>query len=384
MRTAFGVIFLIWGAGLGAAGQYAKVSVVYHLLPDHYPDAGLGLPLLVSIVGFVGILFGVVAGLLAATLGFRRILLWGLCTGSGLSLVQALMPPLPLMLGLRALEGAAHLAIVVAAPTLISQLSLRRHRGFTLTLWSTFFGVAYTGLVWLGLPLVAAHGIPALFAAHGAWMAAFACALWLVLPKDAAPPEPTPLRIGALLKDHGALYQSASLSAPAIGWFFYTFCFLAILTLIPPFIDEGHRAAVMGAMPLVSILVSMSLGVWLLRYCSAVQVVIAGFGLTVLSLIWQVATPGAVLACGVLAAAFGLVQGASFAAVPQLNATAEDQARANGAMAQMGNVGNTLGTPVLALVLAGAGFGAMIWTAAVITALGIAVHLWLAHRRMFA
>ena len=380
-RTDWRLVLLIWAAGLGAAAQYGKVSVIYHLLPDLYPDAGTALGFVVSLVGFVGIVFGVVAGLLVARLGYRRTLLGALWAGAALSLVQASLPPLPFLLAARALEGASHLAIVVAAPTFIAQLTATRHRGFTLSLWSTFFGVSYTVLVMLGLPLVAAYGIPALFVAHALWMVALALILSRVLPRIGGQADLPPLSVGSVLRDHGAIYRSPFVAAPAIGWLFYTFCFLALLTLIPPYIASDQRGTILAAMPLVSIAVSMTLGVVLLRYLSAVAVVVLGFTLTVLCIGWLWVDPGAPFACLALVGALGLVQGASFAAVPALNDRPEQQAQANGAMAQMGNLGNTLGTPVLAAVLAGSGYSGMMIVSAIVFAAGIAMHLWMANRR---
>lgn len=150
MRTPFGVILALWGAGLGSAAQYGKVSVVFDVLPGIYPQAGAAVGWIVSLVGMVGILFGVVAGLLVARIRYRRALIWALWLGAAVSAVQALLPPLPVMLLTRVVEGLSHLAIVVAAPTLIAQLSAPRHRGFTLTLWGTFFGVAFALLAFAG------------------------------------------------------------------------------------------------------------------------------------------------------------------------------------------------------------------------------------------
>ncbi len=379
--TPFGLILLLWGAGLGAAAQYGKVSVIFDRLPQIYPEVGVALGFLVSLVGFVGIVFGVVAGLLVAWVGYRRALIWALWGGAAISAAEVLLPPLPLMLALRVLEGFSHLAIVVAAPTLIAQLSADRHRGLTLTLWSTFFGVAYTALVWGGLPLVDWLGLPALFAAHAVWMAGFALLLSGQLTALGLAPPAGKITLRSILRDHADLYRSPFVAAPALGWLFYTFCFLALLTLIPPYIAEHQRAAVLGAMPLVSIIVSMTMGVALLRVMTAVQVVLAGFVLVIAALAWLLAVPGGAVPCFALAAALGLVQGASFAAVPQLNSEAAAQARANGAMAQMGNIGNTLGTPVLAAVVLGAGYSGMIVSAIGVFAFGMAVHLWLARRR---
>ncbi len=44
-KTPFGLVFLLWGSGLGAAAQYAKVSVVFDQLPGVYPMLELDLAL---------------------------------------------------------------------------------------------------------------------------------------------------------------------------------------------------------------------------------------------------------------------------------------------------------------------------------------------------
>ncbi len=379
-HTSFPLILTLWGAGLGAAGQYAKISVIFDRLPEVYPEAGAALGFIVSLVGFIGIVLGVVAGLVVARIRYRRAMLLALWGGAALSLFQATLPAMPLMLLSRGLEGVSHLAIVVAAPTLIAQLSADRHRGLTLTLWSTFFSVAFSLLVALGLPLVDAYGVPALFVAHAVWLALFAVVLTVFLRPIEAPP-PSALSVQGVLRDHLTIYRSPSIAAPGAGWLFYTFCFLGILTVLPPYIEPEWRAWVMGAMPLVAIAVSMTLGVLLLRYISAVQLIQLGFAFCIAALLWLWIAPGLPLACLALAGALGVVQGASFAAVPQLNTTAATQSQAYGALAQTGNLGNTVGTPVLLAVLGIAGFPGLVWTCIIMLAGGLAIHAWMAARR---
>ncbi|MDG1171064.1 MAG: MFS transporter [Sulfitobacter sp.] len=375
------MILALWGAGLGAAMQYAKISVIYDLLGGIHPEGGAALGWLVSVVGGIGIVLGVVAAMLVARVRYRRALLAALWLGALVSLGQALLPPLPVMLGLRVIEGISQLAIVVAAPTLIAQIATDHQRGLALTLWGTFFGVAFAVMAWGGLPFARAAGIPALFAAHAAYMAGFALYLaprLRTLPEEGDIPA---FSLTTILNTHKAIYTSPRIAAPAAGWLFYTFCFVSILTVLPPYLDATVRALVMGAMPLVSIAVSMTLGVVLLRYISAVNVVIAGFAASALCMVWLWAVPAGVFACLALAAAMGLIQGASFAAVPQLNTGAQAQTQANGAMAQMGNLGNTLGTPVMAMALAGWGYFSLPVLAGAAFALGLILHLLLATLR---
>ncbi|MCV3271108.1 MFS transporter [Roseobacter sinensis] len=382
--TPWGLVLALWGAGLGAAAQYGKFSAIFDQLPQIYPGAGAALGLIVSIVGLLGIFLGVVAGVMVARIRYRRALLWALWVGAALSLFQALLPPLPWMLLSRALEGLSHLAIVVATPTLIAQICAPKDRGFALTLWGTFFGVAFTILAWLGLPLVTLAGIPALLAAHGLYMAGFALLLSQRLRALRIEAPATTLSVPQVLRNHVEIYRSPYISAPAIGWLFYTFCFVSILTVLPVYIAPESRAFVMGAMPLISIASSMTLGVALLRIISAVHVILIGFAGSVAATCWLWLAPGLPVACLALAATMGLIQGASFAAVPQLNTTAATQARANGAIAQTGNIGNTLGTPIMAITTGSLGYAGLPLLAGAAFALGAIAHLTLARKRQQA
>ncbi|MEM9249266.1 MAG: MFS transporter [Pseudomonadota bacterium] len=379
-QTRFGLILLLWLAGLGAAAQYGKVAVVFDMLPAAYPGAGAVLGWAVSLVGVVGIGLGVVAGVVVARVGLKRAMVWGLLGGAILSGIQGIVPPLWIFLPLRIVEGLFHLALVVAAPTLISQVAAPQHRGFALTLWGTFFGVAFALIAALGIPLAQAHGIGALFWAHSLWMLVFALLLAWRLPSD-EPTDPAPVSLAALWSSSVRLYVSPRIGAAAWGWLFYTFSFVSLLTLIPPFIPETARTATLTAMPLVSIAASMVLGVALLRVMSAVQVVLIGFVAAALCVAGLLLWPGHPAVCLITAAALGLVQGASFAAVPELNVAPADRALANGGMAQMGNLGNTLGVPVLAAGIALAGLPGLVLPLVLALALGTATHLWLAARR---
>ena len=377
------VAFALWVAGLCAAAQFAKIGLILPELSRLYPGAGAGLGLLVSAVSVVGALLGLLAGALAARLGTRRLLLGGLALGATVSLLQALLPPLPVLLASRVVEGVAHLAIVVAAPTLMAGVAGERWRPAAMTLWGTFFGVAFALVAWLGLPLVAARGVGALFLAHGLCTAAVAAALVRLLPPEpaaGADPGP-PFTPRGIARRHAAAWSSPSIAAPAAGWLCYTITFVALLAVLPGLAAAEARAFTAAALPLASIVSSMTLGVALLRATSAVRVIGIGFAAAALVspalLVW----PGEPLPCIALFAALGLVQGASFAAVPELNRSDADRALSNGALAQAGNVGNACGTPLVLAAVAAGGAGAMIALVIGCYAVGLAAHAWMARRR---
>lgn len=387
MRAA-AIILALWFAGLGAAAQFGKASVLYDVLAMRYAAQGgpVGIGLLVSVVGLVGLIFGTTAGLLVARIGPRRAIVAALILGAAVSCVESVLPPYPVMMVARVLEGVSHLAIVVVGPTLIAGVAGQRHQGLAMTLWSSFFGVTYALLALLAPPLIGWGGPQALFLAHAAWLAACAAVLALLLPPD--PVTAVGRGLSNLLHQHIEIYASPSIAAPALGFVFYTLIYVALLTLLPPLFPDTLRVTAATSMPLMSIALSLTLGVWLLGHISAVRLVQLGFAIALLggAGLWVVwGRGGAMLAAAlVLSGALGLVQGASFAAIPQLNQSPEDRARAAGAVAQLGNVGTTLGTPLLALLLVQTGHDGIILFVLPLCLCGIAVHAVLTRRRAAA
>lgn len=378
------IILAVWCAGLGAAAQFGKISVLFEDLAQNYAGQGaFALGLVVSVVGFVGLVFGTTAGLLVARIGPRRAIVLALVMGAGMSVLQALILPYGAMIASRIVEGFSHLAIVVVGPTLIAAVANDRYRGLAMTLWSSFFGVTYALLAVFAPMVIGAFGAAGLFLGHALWMAAIAAVLAVLLPKDPvfqAKPD-----TAGLLAQHVTIYASPWLSAPATGFFFYTFLYVAALTLLPVETALAYRGVVAVGMPLISIALSLTLGVWLLSRMTAVRLVQWGYvaaipGFVLLALTWGQGAGMAVAALW-LSAALGLVQGASFASIPELNHSSEDRARAAGAIAQLGNLGTTTGTPVLAALLAGQGPVALVICAVVMCGMGIAAHAINARRR---
>ena len=385
-------IFAIWAAGLGAAAQFGKMSVAFPALEHVYSGhsaagyaahSAVAIGLLLSVVGMVGLVFGTTAGLIVARVGARRAMLAALVAGAALSALQSLTPPYAAMMLLRGLEGCSHLAIVVVGPTAIAAAAPPARQGAAMTLWSSFFGLTYAILAWIGPGILAGQGLHGLFLWHAGWMLAMAGVLWVLMPAD---PPRAPARAEGLLAGHVAIYRSPRVAAPATGFVCYTVTYVALLTLMPAAMGEvGALAAV--AMPLVSIGLSLTFGVWLLGRISAVAQVQAGFALAAVAALalWPLwGSPWALAPALVLAGALGLVQGASFASIPQLNPLAEDRARAAGAVAQLGNLGTTTGTPLLAWALQQGGVGGLVAFTLGFSALGIAVHALQARRRVRA
>lgn len=343
-RTDWRLVILLWVAGLLAAAQFAKISLVLKDVAQVFGRDLTAVAVVVSVVGFVGIIFGVMAGAFVTRIGARRVILTALIGGGVLSLVQALIVPFGWMLALRIIEGMSHLALVVAAPTLMIRVSAPRDHSVVMGLWATFFGVSFALCAVVFPPVVSAGGVAGVWALHGLFMLLVAAVLWPVLPSGTRGPSAI-----NWIAEHRRIYTSPRLLAPALGFFWHTLMFVSLLTFLPAQVPVWVAAL----LPILSLVGTFGAGV-LARHIAPDRIAIAGFIGTILLAFVGFGETVPTLLMFVL---IGIVPGASFAAIPYFNTDPADVARAQGAVAQLGNVGTASGTPLYALVLGGIGIG---------------------------
>ena len=363
-RTRWGIVALLFAAGLLAAMQFAKASLTLDLLAVRYPGAPVAF--LVSAVAVMGVAFGVLAGAIVARTGPRRAILAAVAASAALSLAEASLPGFGVLMALRALEGAGHLALVVALPTLMAGAASRADRPVVMGLWGTFFGVGFALTALAIPPLVRAGGAGAVFAAHGALLVAIWPALWLCLPRG----DGGAASLAGPVAAHRAVYGAARRIAPGAGHGLYTSLFIALVAILPGALGAAWLAPVL---PLANLAGTFCAGVMARRIAPG-RLVAWGFAASAALFAGMLAAgPAAPWAALAAMAATGVVAGAGFAAVPALNEGQADQARANGAMAQLGNVGTFSGTPLLIAATAAGGAEALLLSAAAICALGAIV-----------
>ena len=374
-RTQWRLIVLLLVAGLFAAAQFGKLTLSFVQLQDAY---GVWAAPMISIVGVVGILFGVVVGPLVASYGLARALRGAMLLGGVISVIEALLPTVPAMFGLRVIEGFSHLAMVVACPTLMAAASSDHDRPVVMGIWAAFFGIslALTALILPGL--LALGGLPAVFLAHGIGMWVVAALLWRVLPED---PQNRPQR-PSFIAAHKRVYSSPRLIIAGGGFVFYTILYIALLAVLPPLLDLPIWAV--AAPPIVSLFGTFAAG-FMARRSAPVAIALSGFALTIFSMIGLTAVapiegPVGFLWLALLFATMGVIPGASFAMIPHFNDSSEDRARATGGIAQLGNVGTTLGTPIFVAASGVAGLAGVTVTVVVFSVLGITVLALLGRR----
>lgn len=382
--TPFGLIFLLWFAGLGAAAQFGKVAISLTDIAPLYPDAGNSISFVVSIIGTVGIIFGATAGIAVNRLGHHRVLVLALIFGALMSAYQASFPALPLMLASRVFEGVSHLFIVVAAPTLMAQLSAPQHKSIVMGLWGSFFGIAFALVAWLGIPLINSAGPGALFLAHAGFMGIVAVLVFVFLPRGVGGhAQNQSFDIVELLDAHRQIYINPATALPGLTFVWHTIMYLALLTYLPTLASPEARAGFATLLPMASILGTLSSGFITQKLISPRRACIAGFsGSALLMIALALTGPDYSVFFGLsmmLMLTAGFVAGSVFAMVPAINDTAQNQARANGAIAQLGNVGTSTGTPLFAFTLAAFGFFGLSALVFVICLGGIVVLLTLGH-----
>ena len=338
MRTDVPLVLGCFVLGLFAAAQFAKISLAMPELFDLYP--GRPVPLLFSAVSVMGIALGVMAGALVARIGPRRAILMAVALGTVCSLAQAFLPSFWIMMAWRLLEGLSHLALVVALPTLMAQASGDAARPIVMGLWGTFFGVGFA-LYGLAAPFLG--GAPGIIAAHGIGLGVVGALVSLRLPRTEGGGA-----LPGVAAAHGAIYTTPRLLAPGMGHGLYTIFFVALVTFVPVVME---RPGLFVVLPIAGLLGTFLAG-FLSQGLGPSRVVRAGYAISGVLFAVLPFAGGLGPTLVVLAMlASGLIPGGSFAAVPHLNASMEDRARANGGLAQLGNVGTFAGVPIMALLL---------------------------------
>ncbi len=378
--TRWSRVLVLWGCGILAGMQFAKVSVAFQDLQALYGVTPAQMGWVLSTVGMVGLVLGVTVGLFAPAIGYRRLLLGGLALGAGLSALQALLPPYPLLLASRVLEGASHLAVVVAAPTLIAASCAPAHRSIAMGLWSTFVGVAFAITAAFGALVIHRVGVGGFLLTHSMGMAAMAIVTWRALRGDARPAMPAPWpKLRTLVRQHVAVYTAFNTALPGLSFFCYTGMAVALLTFVPTWAGPD-RTWLAVVLPLMVIGGNFGAG-WLVQHwVPPLGLVRGAFGAVAISALWMGWShhAGASIAMAALALLFtsGLAGGATFALIPTLCRDSQAQARANGAVAQMGNLGSSSGPPLLAALMVPWGLAGIVLPVLVFALLGMGLATW--------
>ena len=351
MSNPWPLIAALYATGVMAAAQLGQLSA---LLPQLQDELTLSLTAAAALVSFLelgGATLGLMAGVVVRRVGLNRALLAGLALMVLACIGLAAAQSAPLAFLWRAIQAAAYLTIVVAAPTLIATISGPDRQPTALALWSTFFPVGFA----IGSVLAGALAAP--FGWRGALLAIMLPTALLLLPALRLPAISLP-RAGS---------HAHPLRAPAAAWLtalafcFYTVFEVGVLAVLPTYLAEAHglsagsAGAVAGIAAVATVLGGLYAAAWLRASRPTGELMAAALiGPALLLFLaftpaaWSVTWIWPATAAILLNAISGVVPAIVFARLPQLLGSGGDMATANGLLAQGGASGSLLGPPLLA------------------------------------
>jgi predicted MFS family arabinose efflux permease len=362
-KTNWGKVFLFVGAGVVASFQIGKAPPV---LPDMRVDLQMSLFLagwILSTFNLIGLFLGSATGALADALGYRRLLLMGLlCQAIGCLAGFFSQEPILLFSG-RAMEGLGYLAVAVAAPALIFQVTNPKDLHLALSSWSC---CVPTGIA---LIMVPSPFLAAWIGWRGLWLLnAILLLLYLFFVFHGTKGFHTKrggIRLGSLLQDIRLTSTSAGPLLLALIFSTYALQWMSVMGFLPTFFIEGYGIHPVNASALTALMVSMNIlgnvtgGVLLQKgfrrwhLISAASLIMGSctFGIYASSLPFI----SRFLFCLLFSGIGGLLPASVMGAVPLYAPRQRLVATANGLVVQGSNLGQFFGPPALALVVSGAG-----------------------------
>jgi predicted MFS family arabinose efflux permease len=334
--------------------QFAKFSFAFDFLKNQYNVSPFWIGLSLSVVGLIGLIFGITISIYISKIGQKKILLISLFFGFIISVVQAFKPVFPILFLSRILEGISHLGIVVTAPTIIILLSSEKHHSIVMGLWSSFFGIAFSVTAWAGKLIMELYSISGLFLIHAILLFVIFFILFFSLKKlDIPHNENNKI---SFLTAHKKVYSNWRTISPGVLFFFHAFMYIALFTFLPRLSENEHtKNLLLVILPLISIIGTMIAGIVSQYFVSPSKLsVVAYISLLVLIFVIKLSFNNNmlfVIASMVLILFSGIIQGSVFSLIPNISLTTEEQTNANGAVAQLGNFGSTLGPPVFSYFL---------------------------------
>lgn len=371
------------GAGVAIAMNVGKVPLAIAAL-----RAELGLSLVQagwvsSTLVSLAVCGALATGLAAGRIGALRLLLGGLLLGALASLAITLVPASTLGFGAlvaaRLAEGAGFLAVAATAPTLISAAAAPADRRFALGVWATYLPAGAGLAMALSPLLLPAAGWRGLWwLASGALLAAAGAAWTQRRHYAAAAPSSHAMAWGSML----AVLRQPLPWLYGLAFGLWALQHFALIIWMPSFLREqrglGATATALLTCTMLLACVPGNLiggalvqrGVSRGRLITLTHVATGLFGLGCFS---EALPDAARFACSVaLSFSGGLIPAAALSASVALARTPAQIGAVQGAVMQCSQLGQFLGTPLIAAVVAASGqWGSARWVTAGAAALGV-------------
>ena len=389
--TRWPIVWLVVGAGMVAAFQIGKAPAAIPLL-----RAELGIDLVtagwvISIFNALGVLTGIVMGSVSDTFGPRRVLLTGLGAIAAASFAGSLAESIGVLLVTRFVEGMGFITIVVAGPGLMiraaRQQDLRQAFGF----WGSYMPAGVALIVVVSPPILDGYGWRGLWTVNAILALAY-LVLTTAMTRDLAGShsrrDGTMRSVG---RDAWTTFKSPGPIALALCFATYTGNYMAVLGFLPTYLIErigmatGTALVVSAGAVFVNVFGNWCAG-WLLtrgaRRWILIAIACVTMGLCGLGIYLGDLPSGMKIAlCYVFSAVGGLLPASVLAATTDYAPRKDLVGTTNGLVMQGSNLGQIIGPPTVAALVAG--FGG--WHAApiyIVTAAVFGMGLALAIRKL--
>jgi MFS family permease len=316
---------------------------------------------------------GILAGVAADRIGYRRLMMWGLAILVLGALTGAVAGNGTELLLSRLAEGLGFIAILVSAPSIIAATTTAEDRRFALGTWGTYMP---TGIA-LGLilaPPVLAHGNwRAVWVAAGALSAVWFLVVALTLNvRPVESPEPHDAARGAWWQDVRVTLSQPGIWLLAAFFAFYAAQWMALMVWLPTFLVEARHLTVGTAAWMTVAVVAVNapgnlLGAWLLARNAPRWTLLGASSLLTVACAFAIFTgalpdPARYGVCLAFSFFTGVCPAAVLSGAAVFRPSARQTGATNGFLIQGSNAGQFFGPPAMAMLVSlGGGWGAGAW-----------------------
>lgn len=391
-RTHWPAVLAAVAGGVAVGMNVGKVPMALAALRGEFGLSLVQAGTVSSTLSTLAVLFATGVGLLTGRIGALRMALGGLVLSVLASLAGLLVEGYAPLIASRVLEGAGFLAMAVAGPGLVSAAAAPADRRFAIGVWATFMPAGAGLAMLLSPPLLASVGWRGLWALVAAVLALAALATWLQRAHYAAA-APAPLRGSAGAAVALLRQPLAWLLALAFGcWAIQHF---SLIVWLPTFLMEqrgmtsGAAAALTALMLLVNVPGNLIGGALVQRGLPRGRLIAAAHaatGLCAMGLLHEGFGDGLRYGlCLALSFIGGLIPAAVMSSSTVLARQPVQIGVLQGLIMQGSQLGQFIGTPAIAAVVAASGqWGSARWVTGAVAVIGLALGLaaWTAEQRL--
>lgn len=382
-RTDWVVVAAGVGAGMIAAAHVGKAPPA---LPDLRADLDLGLVAagwVVSVIAATGMLIGMIAGTIADRLGHLRMVLigFGLMIAGGLIGAQASSGGI--LLTSRFVESVGFISVAVSTPGLIVAASAPADLRLALGAWGTYMPVGAATMMVLSPVILGTHGW------RGLWLAVAAVTmLWAgvmaVLGRRARPHKPAGSSDSSLAANVRLTMSRPGPWLLAAAFGLYTMQWISLLVWLPSFLVDERGSTTAAAAALTALVVAANVSGnlaagWFLHRGAPrwllLTVAVSAMGLCEIGIFTDALPDAARYGLCIAFSGFGgLLPASVLAAAPVVAPSSGQLATTNGMFMQGSNIGQMVGPPLVAAVVAATGsWQGGLWVLIIAAAAGVAV-----------